>query len=217
MIRFGQVTEIDPAKGLCRVNFQDDGIVSAPIPVLQLFSFKNKGSRVFDINEHVACLMDENCEHGVVLGAIYDTGNQPDGATADKLRVKFQDGASFEYDRSNGTLNIDGIKKLIVTAQTDVKINVPVVNVECQNATVKADATVTIDTPTTTVTGLLVAAAIQTQPGAGGSGKLTITGDVEVSGKIDAVGEVKSGSIGLTSHKHGGVQTGGGTTSTPVP
>jgi phage baseplate assembly protein V len=54
-------------------------------------------------------------------------------------------------------------------------------------------------------------------------GKATFNGDLEVTGKITATGniesqtEVKAGSIALTTHRHGGVQPGGGTTSTPVP
>lgn len=44
-----------------------------------------------------------------------------------------------------------------------------------------------------------------------------ITGDVEVTGKITATGEIQSGSIPLTTHKHTGVQPGAGTSGTPTP
>lgn len=45
----------------------------------------------------------------------------------------------------------------------------------------------------------------------------TINGALQVNSTIDATGEIKSGAIGLTSHKHGGVQTGGGTSGPSVP
>lgn len=54
-------------------------------------------------------------------------------------------------------------------------------------------------------------------------GKATFDGDLEVTGKITATGniesqtEVKAGAIGLTTHKHGGVQPGGGNTSSSIP
>lgn len=54
-------------------------------------------------------------------------------------------------------------------------------------------------------------------------GKATFDGDIEVTGKITASGDIKStggdvlaGSITLKTHKHGGVQSGGGLTGLPV-
>jgi phage baseplate assembly protein V len=46
--------------------------------------------------------------------------------------------------------------------------------------------------------------------------KVLIVGDVEVTGKINTTGDVIAGSISLQTHKHGGVQSGGSQTSTPV-
>lgn len=46
---------------------------------------------------------------------------------------------------------------------------------------------------------------------------VTITGDVTVNGTVTATGEIKSGSIPLTTHKHTGVQAGAGTSGTPTP
>lgn len=45
---------------------------------------------------------------------------------------------------------------------------------------------------------------------------IAITGDVTVSGKVTAVGEITSGAIELTQHKHGGVSSGNSNTGTPV-
>jgi hypothetical protein len=49
------------------------------------------------------------------------------------------------------------------------------------------------------------------------TGKLHLTGDMTADAKITATGEVQSGAIKLTTHKHTGVTTGGGTTGTPTP
>ena len=45
--------------------------------------------------------------------------------------------------------------------------------------------------------------------------KVTINSDIEVNGKITASGEVKSGNIELTQHKHSGVTVGSGVTGLP--
>lgn len=44
-----------------------------------------------------------------------------------------------------------------------------------------------------------------------------VIGDIEVTGKITASGEIKSGTIALTTHRHTGVTVGTGTTGTPTP
>lgn len=45
----------------------------------------------------------------------------------------------------------------------------------------------------------------------------TYAGNIHTTGSVTADGGVTSGSIGLTTHKHDGVQTGGGTSGGPVP
>jgi hypothetical protein len=49
------------------------------------------------------------------------------------------------------------------------------------------------------------------------SSKVTITGDLEVTGKVDVVGDVKAGTISLKTHIHGGVMTGLASTAVPTP
>ena len=45
---------------------------------------------------------------------------------------------------------------------------------------------------------------------------VTINGDVQVNGRIDAVGDVKAGSISLQTHRTSGVTSGTGTSGAPV-
>lgn len=45
--------------------------------------------------------------------------------------------------------------------------------------------------------------------------KITFNADIEVNGEVKASGEITSGNIALTQHKHSGVQPGSGETSTP--
>lgn len=47
------------------------------------------------------------------------------------------------------------------------------------------------------------------------TGSAAIQGNQAINGSIRATGDIKSGGISLQSHKHGGVETGGGSTGTP--
>lgn len=52
--------------------------------------------------------------------------------------------------------------------------------------------------------------------GIGIKGDITVDGTITSSGDITSNGDVKAGNISLQTHKHPGVQTGSGTTGTPV-
>lgn len=108
MLKFGKITSTDPAKARVRVEFQEDRTVSFWLPVLMQNTGETKTFRLFSTGETVACLMDERCETGVVLGAIYTNANTPDDSAT--VRWEFSDGAIFEYDAglSKMTANISG-------------------------------------------------------------------------------------------------------------
>lgn len=107
MLRFGIVTNIDELKATARVQFNDsDGMVSYWLSVLQSKTYKDKFYALPDIGEQVVCLMDKNLEEGVILGAVYSGLDEVPVVSKDKVKVIFQDGAEFEYDRKEHTLNI---------------------------------------------------------------------------------------------------------------
>ena len=47
--------------------------------------------------------------------------------------------------------------------------------------------------------------------------KAVLTGDIELTGKLTATGEVKGAGVALSTHKHTNVQTGGSQSGQPVP
>lgn len=106
MLKYGRISAIDSAKGLVRVNFDDDEIVSNWIGVSMP---KTKDDQYFimpDINEHVWCIMDEFCENGVVGGCLYDAKNKP-AAGADNISyIQFKDGTVVKYDRTAHKMTI---------------------------------------------------------------------------------------------------------------
>ncbi len=107
MLKFGIVTNIDEKQAKARVQFQDnDGIPSYWLPVLQAKTLKDKFYILPDIGEQVVCLMDENLEDGVILGAIYSDADTCPVISKDKCKIKFQDDTEIEYDRVEHVLNI---------------------------------------------------------------------------------------------------------------
>lgn len=108
MLRFGIVTNVDPNTCRVRVKFADqEDLISPWLPVLQQKTFLDKFYSLPDLNEQVACLMDDRLEAGVVLGAIYSEADAVPVSSKDKLHVKFADGTIIEYDKANHKLTAD--------------------------------------------------------------------------------------------------------------
>ncbi len=226
MLRFGNITEVDPAKGYARVTFPDDGIVSDWLQFLTLGAIKDNFSHTFSINEQVACLMDENSEEGVILGALFNDKTPPNGAGEGIFRVKFDDDSVIEYNRNSheytldikGKINIKGESE--VNIDSDAKINITgntEVNISAINANVTAMAVAKIQAPAIQLTG-----AVAISGGLTVGGTITAPGGGAISGNFEVDGQIKGatitdGTISLGTHKHIGVTTGSGTSGTPTP
>lgn len=198
MLKFGLICEVDAEKGLAKVHFQDDDVPSGWLPMSVQKSLKDKYAFPFDINEHVWCVMDEQCEYGVIGGAIYDEKEQPTGAGEGKLVIHFADNSSIEYDRNNKTLSllIKGDVKIIADEN---------VNMECKEATITVTNTATIKAATVKIDA----------PNAQATGNLDVTGNITAAA-VTASGDVKAGAISLLTHKHT-APSGGGLTTPPTP
>lgn len=142
MIRYGNISEVDAAKGRARVSFPEDGIVSDWLPVSVPTSLGNKFEFWPEVNMFVWCAMDENSENGVIGGALYDDSNTPPVGDPDKTVVTFKDGTTVIYDRSANELTIDCVGD---------------VTIRCVNATVEASSGLTVDTPQASFTGSISA------------------------------------------------------------
>lgn len=123
MMRFGFISALQPDTGKARVRFPEDGIVSDWLPLIQP---KTKGDKYYympDEGEHVACMMDEHLESGVILGAIYSKANTP-GAHQGKdiFSIEFSDGTFIKYDRGEGKLTLNCVGKIeIETPDAEIK------------------------------------------------------------------------------------------------
>lgn len=106
MLKFGVISDVNTETGLVRVNFAEDSFVSNWIPFMQPKTLQDEYFVMPDIDDHVAVMMDEHCENGVVMGSIFSTAKKPSIGGADKSYVKYKDGTTVIYDRSASKLEI---------------------------------------------------------------------------------------------------------------
>lgn len=190
MIRFGIISETDPSKGLARVAFEEDDLTTDWLPFVVAKAQRDSYFYCPDVGEHVACLMDQNAENGVILGAIYDAKSAPKASSEDLASVVFDDGSKVVFDRSNGKLEIDTQGEIVIKSASNVSI-------ECQTATIKANS-VEIDAANSAV-----------------KGNLSVDGTLAASGEISSNVDVRAGVISLVQHKHPTAPT--GPVSPPIP
>ncbi|MGE4402856.1 MAG: phage baseplate assembly protein V [Desulfobulbus sp.] len=123
-MKTGVVSAVDAATGKCRVQFADqDNVESYWLPVLQRKTGQDKCYHMPDVGEHVACLMDDHDEFGVIAGAFYSDADQPPASSGDKFHMAFSDGTSLEYDRASHTLTANIQGQAVITATGGVEIH----------------------------------------------------------------------------------------------
>lgn len=178
-MRIGIVTQTDPATCKARVKFPDhDNVESFWLPVVQPKTLADRFYLMPDIDEHVVCLLDENGESGVILGAIYSDAGAPPVNSQDKWHVTFDDGTILEYDRASHLLKAD-VKGAV---DLDTTGNVTATIGGTLTATVTGESTIT--TP-----------------------KLTVNGNVQINGTLDTTGNIK-GNSNITAGGNVGDQNG---------
>lgn len=106
---YGEVTEVKP--GWARVKFPKYDIVSDWLPIVKVRAMNSDINWPLVVNEQVACMMnvteDDMGDTGVILGAINNDEDKPDSDAGEKkLRLKFADGASFEYDEEGHAIKM---------------------------------------------------------------------------------------------------------------
>lgn len=106
MLRFGIVSQINPVLAQARVNFADDESTSYWLPIIQSKTMKDKFFVMPDIGEQVACLMDENSEDGVILGAIYSSVDLPVVTSEKQISLNLENSSLINIDKETNTLTI---------------------------------------------------------------------------------------------------------------
>lgn len=197
---------------ICQRDADGNALPSVSIPKLRWFRYQHGTAAIIcdpkpgDIGLAIFAQQDVSTLSG---------GNQP-----------VQPGSFRCFDMSDGFyiggfwgqkpttyIRIEDTGDITIIAPTSTKHTSPTITVNCDTATVNATQSVNITAPNTNVDGKLTVTGLITGQGgmaiSGGSGA-TVDGNFAVSN-----GDVSADDISLKSHVHGGVESGGSTTSTP--
>lgn len=127
-LRTGYISAYDAKRHMARVIFPDKGnLVSGWLPVSVRNSKKNHDEHHLDINEHVACIFNDNgIEEGIIISALYDDKNPPPESDSDIRKILFEDGSVITYDRKSNTekhLYCDGTEISYNASSGEYKMN----------------------------------------------------------------------------------------------
>ena len=118
IIRVGNVDSINAQNGTVRVRFPDrDDKVSKELKVIYHKTHQDKSYFIPEINEIVLCVfLPGTQEEGFVLGAFYNQEDTVPVSDPNKAAWYFSDGGVVEYDKAAGTLLINAVSKVEITA-----------------------------------------------------------------------------------------------------
>ena len=195
MIRVGNIRAVDVANARVRVAF--GGCVSDWLPWGTARAGNRRDWTAPNVGEQVMVFCPFGDPTQAVVGpSIFQDDFSAPATSADQDTTVYPDGTTVDYNSATNTLTVT------VAGSGNVVIN-------CKVATVKADTSVTIDTPETTCTGNLTVKKSFTMGQEGGSA--TMKGNVAIEGgSLTHNGK----NVGST-HTHGGVQSGGSNTAAP--
>lgn len=186
LIKIGEVSSVDPARGTARVAFDDDdSMVSYDLQVLQKNTIANKDYHMPDIGEDVVCIfLPSGSEDGFILGSVYAGEITPPESDCNKRTVVFDDGTKISYDRATHTLTAT-IGKTSITANQ-------------QNITAICTGAANVQATTINLTG-----NVNINGNVSITGATSITGETSVTGGITATADVvANGAISVATHTH---------------
>lgn len=203
MIRIGVVSQLDEANA--RVKVSAAGLTTDWLPwvtsragATRTWSAPRPGEQVIVLSPY------GDPAQAVVLPSIYQDAHPAPANSEDVEHVVFPDGSTVNYNSESNTLTVT------VAGSGNVIVN-------CKEATINAETSVTLNTPDTFCKGKLTVDGLLTykdgMQGSTGSGKAaTISGNIDFnSGTLTHNGKNIS-----STHTHLGVQPGPGTTGMPA-
>ena len=218
VVRVGTVASVDLPNARCRVTIGD--IQTAPLPFITCKAGEDRTWHPPEVGEQVIVLAPSGeLAAGFVLGGVYTTAHPAPSTSPEVSKMLFKDGSTATYDRALHTLTLDlptSGSSLSVTVNGNATIHAQgnALVEAVGNATVSAGSVARVEGGSSIQ---VVAPAISLQ------GSITMTGSISHSGGAASSdgtwttsGDFVAGGKSLKTHKHGGVTTGSGQTSTPV-
>jgi phage baseplate assembly protein V len=199
MVRIGKIAELD--EEAARVKVSVSGLTTDWLPWGAARAGSTRSTSMPSVGEQVVVFSPYGDTSQAVVGfSLYQDDYAAASTSKDKEATIYPDGSTVEYDSASNTLT--------VTVAGDGKV---IVN--CKEATVNAQTSVTLNTPETTCTGnMTVQGQLTYQQGMSGTGGATINGDFAAQGGSFTHNSKNVGS----DHSHSGIQPGGSNTGAPV-
>jgi phage baseplate assembly protein V len=171
-LEYGEISAVDYLTCRVRVRLDDrDGVESYWLHVPQRNTQGTQRRPLMpELGEQVAVLLDADGVSGVYLGGIYSTAEPPPVADEDTDYVRFSDGTVSTYDRAAGIMTLDCVGALVVKCG--------------RNITVEAGEPVVVKAPSARLD----------------IPKVTLNGDLQVNGNINASGSIID--VGGNSNHH---------------
>lgn len=196
VVRIGTIKQLDLANARAKVSVA--GCTTDWLPWGTNRAGKRRDWSPPVIGEQVVLFAPYGDLGQAVIGpSIFQEDHAAPAASADQETTVYPDGTTVDYNSASNTLTIT------VAGSGNVIIN-------CKVATVKAETSVTLDTPDTFCTGNLTVAKSFRMGQEGGSA--TMKGNVAIEGGSLTHNGKNVGS----NHNHSGVTPGGGNTGAPV-
>ncbi|MFY9810826.1 phage baseplate assembly protein V [Aquabacterium sp.] len=205
VITLGSVHSVDAAKARLRVSIGD--LVSDWLPWLTARAGDARTWWCPSIGEQCVVLAPSgDLSQGVVLVGMYQSAHPAPSNSPSIHLCQYADGTRLEYDASGGVLSVDCVGDVLVKGARTLRV-------EFGGDITLQSPHITLDAPTVDCTGALNVAQVTTTGGlasTGAAGGASINGGLQVNGGLTDNG-VNVGS----SHTHGGVDPGSGSSGGP--
>jgi phage baseplate assembly protein V len=229
IVRVGTIKELDEANARVKVDLGD--LTTDWLPWGTARSGGDRSWSAHEVGEQVMLFAPSGeLAAACVMGSIPQDAHPAPANSKDHTRYEWSDGAFQDYDRAGHhyvldipsagdlTLHVGAATLVLKNSDITAKIGGTTLKLVDGTATLTTNQ-LTVNAPQSnfngnvTISGALSYAGGLT--GSGGSGA-SLNGPLTVVGNVDTTGTLKNNTkdVGST-HKHVGVQTGGGTTGTP--
>ncbi len=233
LIRTGVVTEVDHARGMCRVatgNLETDWR-----PWLTMRAGHSRTWWSPSVSEQVLLLsVGGELTTSFVLPAVYSDQFPAPSASSEAVHIAFPDGAVMEYEPLSGALKVTGIKTAKVQALYSIDLEATNIKLKAYNEIklesyneIKLDAKNKIELKALNEIGLDATKELKMKSHEVKceaeekielkASELTLKGNTKLEGNVENTGgKLSSNGVTLHSHQHTGVMAGGATTGGPV-
>ena len=144
--KFGIVC--DEKNGRYKVHLPDEGgMPTVFLPVIQEETVSNQSSRGLAIGSHVAVLLDDAGNTGIIIGPYYEDGNTSPGDKGMWIR-RMSDGGVIVYDPGSGSFTVKA------TSTLHLEVSGNIITIDGSGIHITGDVTINGDLDVTGATDL---------------------------------------------------------------